>query len=164
MAQKNKQIKAKFSVLLTMGHRKSQKKPRNISGLRNQPSAQLSSKTNSSCLPENHHVRHCSDPESDTAELSSGSVQVISDLEKDGPFITGVHFDSMKPDFALEELTEGESDVEEAPEWDELDDENLAESLASMATDDSPDDADWIPAKLQRRAQKHKGACARHLA
>jgi hypothetical protein len=71
--------------------------------------------------------------------------------------LTGVLFDSTKTDFACEELSRDESDVDEASEWGDLDDESFAESLAQMAMKDDTGDHDWIPAKAQKKVPRKGG-------
>ena len=49
---------------------------------------------------------------------------------------------------------DNDSDMEELPEWEELYDEELGRSLATMAMRDNPHNKDWIPERLQRKAEK----------
>jgi len=107
-----------------MGKRSNRKRQKNTSGLRNQSSTQ-------------NLVRGV-DSDSDTPDGQDESA-------------TGVLFDSNKLDFTIEELA---SEVDEASDWGELDDDDLAESLAWMAMEDDPDDHDWIPVKLRNKTKK----------
>ncbi len=120
MAKINKQTTIPTTV---MGKKRSQKRQRNlnISGLRNQPSVQQARDD----LTDSHN--------SDSGEHSNC-----------GHSLTGVLFDSTKPDLACEELNGDESDVnvDEASEWGDLDDESFAESLAQMAMKHDPSDHD----------------------
>ena len=118
-----------------MAKKQSRKRQRNlnISGLRNQPS-----------------VRQTRGDPTDSHNSDSGE---HSNCEHS---LTGVLFDSAKPDLACEELSGDESDVEEASEWGDLDDESFAESLAQMAMKDDTGDHDWIPAKARKKVP-HKG-------
>ena len=70
------------------------------------------------------------------------------------------HFDSLKADFGQEE-EDGCSDEEEEECGDmdelmELSSKDLAEKMINMMLEDDPDDHDWIPERLSKKASKRK--------
>jgi hypothetical protein len=117
------------------------KKPKNISGLRNQISA-----PNLDCSHASAHGNSATAQRSRTPSVSDGESEAY----------LSILFDSLKTNYAADSSDrEGsESDVSEQSEWEELDDKDFASSLADLVAEDDPQDQDWIPNWLQKQLRK----------
>jgi hypothetical protein len=91
-----------------------------------------------------------------TQALGCSVSQAQSPEADDEPLELAMVFDSLKLDIANEDSGIEESDVEELTEWEDLDDETLAESLVQMTLREDPKDRDWVPERLMKKAQKRK--------
>jgi hypothetical protein len=69
--------------------------------------------------------------------------------------------DSLKMDYSQED-SDG-SEVDESPDWEELDNQEFGHLLAAMAVKDDPRDADWIPDYLKKKPKKCALPHMRHI-
>lgn len=120
---------------------KKTKHNKNISRLINQSK---DSPTNSDSTP------HFTPPHSQAPSPEPTEVQEDFDIFN--------HFDSLRADFGQEE-EDGCSDEEEEECGDidelmELSSKDLAEKMINMMLEDDPDDHDWIPERLSKKASK----------
>jgi len=62
----------------------------------------------------------------------------------------------MKVDLVWEEMIDTKSEVDGQSDWKQLNDEDFEKKLAEMAIEDDQRDREWIPERLQRKAQEWK--------
>jgi hypothetical protein len=116
------------------------KQPKVLSGLRNQPISP------SDDIPD----KGPTNGESPIAPNNDVSDICHSESEDDAPPMRAI--DSLKVDFAREEIMGGVSDTDEQSDWEELDDQIFSEALAAMILQEDAKDTDWIPEKFRRKA------------
>ena len=119
----------------------SRKKPRNISGLRNQPDRL-------SPLPGSH----LTGIESDGTAPHSTPLRSHSWVPSpDDQYFPDRH--DLANSEVGSEIDQDESGEEEQDFWEDLDDEEFRERLIKMAVEDDPKDVDWIPLKKKGKAK-----------
>ena len=83
------------------------------------------------------------------------------DLEVDNMDLAQlIYFDSLKTDLQREEENGDELEEledEETEEWEGFGNEDLADGMVDMfLADDDPNDLDWMPQKMQNKAEKRR--------
>ena len=114
------------------------KKPRNISGLRNQPDRL-------SPLPGSHLKSDGTAPHSTPSQSHSRAPSPDDQYFPDRHDLANSEVGS--------EIDQDESGEEEQDFWEDLDDEEFRERLIKMAVEDDPKDVDWIPLKKKGKAK-----------
>ncbi|OCH93511.1 hypothetical protein OBBRIDRAFT_858963 [Obba rivulosa] len=117
------------------------KRPRNISGLRNQAERASTASVQSPSLRYSN------------IEASADSASSEDDLDADLSWTPGLVHDSLKVDY---QLKDGDVDVEEESDWEELDNEDFFEMMIEFARDagDDPRDKDWAPETRQSASKQ----------
>ncbi|KII84350.1 hypothetical protein PLICRDRAFT_46228 [Plicaturopsis crispa FD-325 SS-3] len=129
------------------GRGRPSKRARNKSGLKNQSRAARSNPSDS-----------VADDARRSSSQSSGSTDQDQE-ESEWAELTRI-FDGLKLQYS-EEGSEFEGDddledVDEQSEWEGLEDEEFTEVLAAMAIDEDPNDHDWIPEKIRKKAERRR--------
>lgn len=128
------------------------KRPRNITGLRNQPARSCESHPLNPEYPINRNTDPTGDSNSHEAPTGSPNDQPEQEL--------GLHPDSTRLPINHENTgIELDSSVEELSECAEGDDKGLQKNTPKLAVDrrDDSSDEDWLPSELKKKKQRIGG-------